>query len=187
MNARKLIIGIAALIAAAITSAGCYTIIKHPTMTTIQGDDAEGTTESYTHVEADRDCMRCHTDYGTYPYGYYYGYYPDYYWSNPKWGSYYAYPWWWEEYWYNDSPVAVDTVDQIARPEQRRGLTPPYSRGVDPIFNPLPNLPTTNTPPVVGGGGGSTTGGGGGTVTPPPTNTDDGKKEEQKPPRRRGK
>ncbi|MBK7092159.1 MAG: hypothetical protein IPH59_10675 [bacterium] len=185
MNARNLIIGIAALIAAAITSAGCYTIIKHPTMTATHSDEGEGTSETYTHVEADRDCMRCHTDYGTYPYGYYYGYYPDYYWSNPNWGSYYAYPWWWEDYYDNDKIVA-DTVDQIARPEQRRGLTPPYSRGVDPIFNPPPTLPTPGTPPVVGGSGGSTTGGGG-TVTPPPTNTDDGKKEEQKPPRRRGK
>lgn len=186
MNTRNLMIGIAALLAAAITSAGCYTIIKHPTMTATHSEDNSDSTESYTHVDADRDCMRCHTDYGSYPYGYYYGYYPDYYWTNPKWGSYYEYPWWWEDYWYKDKPALVDTVDQIARPEQRRGMLPPYTRGVDPILNPPPFTPGTTNPPVVGGSGGTTTGGGG-TVTNPPTNTDDGKKEEQKPPRRRGK
>ena len=45
MNARNLIIGIAALIAAAITSAGCYTIIKHPTMTATHSDEGEGSSE----------------------------------------------------------------------------------------------------------------------------------------------
>lgn len=186
MKARNLIIGIAALLAAAITSAGCYTIIKHPTMTSTHSGEASDSTETYTHVEADRDCMRCHSDYGTYPYGYYYGYYPEYYWTNPNWGSYNAYPWWWEDYWYNDKPAVGDTVDQIARPEQRRGMLPPYTRGVDPILNPPPFTPGPTNPPAVGGGSGTTTGGGG-TVTNPPTNTDDGKKEEQKPPRRRGK
>ncbi|MGB5105289.1 MAG: hypothetical protein WBP29_04010 [Candidatus Zixiibacteriota bacterium] len=187
MRAKKIIIGITALLALAITSLGCYTIIKHPAMTVEQ--ETDDSSSSYSHGDADRDCMRCHQDYGTYPYGYYYGYYPDYYWSNPNWGSYYAYPWWWEEYWYSDksgggASVPVDTVDQVSQPDRRRGIAPPYSRGADPILNPPP-FNSGNTTPTVGGTGGTTTGGG--AIVTPPANTDDGKKEEQKPPRRRGK
>ena len=185
MRAKKVIIGITVLIALAITSLGCYTIIKHPVMNSEQ--ETDDSSSSYAHGEADRDCMRCHKDYGTYPYGYYYGYYPDYYWSNPNWGSYYAYPWWWEDYWYGSSgggTVPVDTVDQIQHPERRRGIAPPYTREGDPILNPPP-FPGNPTTPTIGGSGGTTTGGG--TVVTPPANNDDGKKEEQKPPRRRGK
>ncbi len=185
MNAKKLMIGIAALLAVAITSLGCYTIIRHPSMTTAEEQASADNSSSYAHGKADRDCLRCHQDYSDYPYGHYYEYYPDYYWSNPNWGSYYAYPWWWEDYWYEDNGnAAVDTVDVVGSPERRRGLAPPYTRGADPLLDPPPFSPGSTTP-IVGGSGGTSTGGG--TVVTPPTNTDDGKKEEQKPPRRRGK
>jgi hypothetical protein len=189
MNAKSVIIGIAALLAAAITSSGCYTIIRHPSVADDR-DQAESSdsSPSYSHGEADHDCMRCHQDFATYPYGYYYSYYPDYYWTNPRWGDYYAYPWWWEDYWYGNSggsDAPADTINTTDKPDRRRGIAPPYTRGADPRIDPPP-FNSGNTPPVVGGSGGTTTGGG--TVVTPPGNTNDGdKKEETKPPRRRGK
>ena len=187
MNAKRVIIGITALIAAAITSAGCYTIIRHPSVGESSDlSESSDTSPSYTHDAADYDCVRCHQDFASYPYGYYYRYYPEYYWTNPRWGDYYAYPWWWDDYWYSSSGSgSADTVNSIDRPEHRRGIVPPYSRGADPRVDPPP-FNSGNTTGVTGGSGGTTTGGG--TVVTPPGNTNsDDKKEETKPPRRRGK
>lgn len=85
-----LIIGL--IITLIILLSGCYTILKHPA--------AE---ENYTSHDYQADCVSCHADYNEYPYGYFYGQYPDYWWTTPRWGRYYAYPWWWDNYWYDAS------------------------------------------------------------------------------------
>lgn len=191
MNARQLIIAITIAIALAITSIGCYTIIRHPSMDAQQYEESSAAEETgYTHSSDDRDCVRCHQDFAQYPYGHYYEYYPEYYWDYPKWGDYYAYPWWWDGYWYSGrgTGVAVDTVDKIARPDRQRGIVPPYSNGTGtnnltpPTFNA-----GSSTPPVVGGSSGGTTTGGSTGTPPPTTNEDKAKKEDTKPPKRRGK
>jgi uncharacterized membrane protein YgcG len=185
MHTRKIFIAVTLLIAAAIVSLGCYTIIRHPE---VQSSRASVDSESYAHSDQDRDCMRCHQDYSEYPYGYYYSdYYPDYYWTHPRWGSYYAYPWWWDHYWYKDNydfePIPGD-YESGDRPDRRRqGMTPPYTRGVDPSFPPPPP-PSFNPGTSGGGSGGSATGGnsGGGNSG----SSGEEEKKEEKPPKRRG-
>ena len=101
---------------------GCYTVLMHPQ---VQGEE-EATVE-HTGEYYREHCTDCHGDYHNYPYGYYYGYYPDYYWSNPRWGHYYAYPWWWDRYWWDSDESNVETVPQSdEKAERRRGLEPPY-------------------------------------------------------------
>lgn len=193
MNAKQILIAVVIAIALAITSIGCYTIIRHPSMDTMTEVSPEATTQAgYNHSPGDYDCVSCHRDYAEYPYGFYYNPLPEYYWEYPRWGDYYAYPWWWDDYWYNSSgspsSVVIDTVDKIARPERQRGLPPPYVTGAEPL---IPSLPTfnsgSNPPPVITNPNtGTTTGGNTGTT--PPTNTGkDDKKEDTKPPKRRGK
>jgi hypothetical protein len=191
--ARKLIIMALILVASAITSYGCYTIIRHPSTLTTETTQEDA---AYQHQEGDRDCVRCHQDYQQYPYGYYYGYYPEYYWNYPRWGSYYAYPWWWDSYYegsaYNKGGITTEPANSVTgeKPSTRRGLEPPYSR--DSFLNtPLPELPppTFNAgggnPPASGGTTGTATGG---TVTnPPDKGKDTPKKEDTKPPKQRGK
>ena len=182
---KKLIVLITMILAAVIVFHGCYTIIKHPSI--MQGE-AEVDSD---HAGGNRDCVSCHQDYHQYPYGYYYSYYPDYYWNYPRWGGYYAYPWWWDNYWYKtDNTTEGTSTRQGDKPARRRGMEPPYARDImtkpvtdstlpPPIFNS-----GTTTPPVIAPGGGTSTGG---TVTNPPDKPkDEPKKEEQKPPKRRG-
>ncbi|KPL05068.1 MAG: hypothetical protein AMJ73_02525, partial [candidate division Zixibacteria bacterium SM1_73] len=80
-----------------------------------------------------------------YPYGYYYGFYPNYYWSYPSWGHYYAYPWWWDRYWwdYDDDAEYIPVSEEKA--ERRRGLEPPYV--------PAGGIPASfiSTPPSISG------------------------------------
>ncbi len=82
-----------------ILTSGCYTILQHP--------DSEA---HYVAEDYQADCLGCHTEYHEYPYGYFYGNYPDYWWSNPRWGQYYAYPWWWDNYWYDGGKQHVQQV-----------------------------------------------------------------------------
>ncbi len=110
-----------------LTLGGCYTILSHP-----------GSEESNAKIEQSADCLSCHTEYHEYPYGYYYGYYPEYWWSSPRWGHYYAYPWWWDYYWPENTG---DNNDEQLAPRSSRGekavrresLRPPYSSGVTSI------------------------------------------------------
>jgi hypothetical protein len=104
------------------TIAGCYTILKHPAVQ-----------EDYTAQDYQHDCVSCHSDYREYPYGYFYGDYPDYWWSTPRWGHYYAYPWWWDHYWYDNNGAGDndnETTDRSQEGEKavrRDDLRPPYS------------------------------------------------------------
>ncbi|MEZ5358687.1 MAG: hypothetical protein R3F48_07610 [Candidatus Zixiibacteriota bacterium] len=72
--------------AAALIAPGCYTMISHP-------KDEYGYTASQSS-----DCLRCHSDFAEFPYGYYYSPYPDHWWVYEKYGMFYAYPWWWTFY-----------------------------------------------------------------------------------------
>jgi hypothetical protein len=67
-------------------TAGCYTVLRHPTGSEIVSG------EPYY-----RSCADCHADAEYYhpysSYGYGYGY------SNSSWRSYYGYPWWYDNYW----------------------------------------------------------------------------------------
>jgi hypothetical protein len=116
---------------------GCYTVLMHPQ---VQGEE-EATVENSGEYYREH-CTDCHGDYHNYPYGYYYGYYPNYYWSSPRWGHYYAYPWWWDKYWWssNDEVESVPKSDE--KVERRRGLEPPY---VPEDKTPVPfiNVPST--------------------------------------------
>ncbi|RKX23419.1 MAG: hypothetical protein DRP51_00400 [Candidatus Zixiibacteriota bacterium] len=123
---RLFFISIAICFLALLTS-GCYTILQHPS------SEANYTAENY-----QADCLECHADYHEYPYGYFYGQYPDYWWSTPRWGRYYAYPWWWDNYWYDGSYRHTrDYSDDEPSPRSTRGkkverrdvLRPPYSVG----------------------------------------------------------
>lgn len=123
----KLIILATAIILIALVTSGCYTILQHP------ASEANYSAEDY-----QSDCLECHTDYHEYPYGYFYGHYPDYWWSSPRWGRYYAYPWWWDNYWYEGSyRHTQDYNNDDASPRSTRGkkverrdvLRPPYSAG----------------------------------------------------------
>jgi len=82
-------------------NAGCYTVLKHPTGSSVV---QEGT--NY------RSCSDCHADAAYYhPYGHpYYSYGSSHY----GWGSYYGAPWWYDDYWwwdpgYDHEPPRVET------------------------------------------------------------------------------
>jgi hypothetical protein len=110
------------LVIVGVFTIGCYTVLMHPQ---VQGEE-EATVE-HTGEYYREHCTDCHGDYHNYPYGYYYGFYPDYYWSSPRWGHYYAYPWWWDRYWWNYDESNVETSPQSdEKAERRRGLEPPY-------------------------------------------------------------
>jgi len=130
---------------------GCYTILKHPITS------EEGGSSSAHHQEYYRDrCLECHTDYGSYPYGFFYGEYPDYYFEYPRLGYYYAYPWWWDHYWYDDDVRRVDENGNPIEPGERAGrrgsLAPPYVGGA-------PAVPSTGGT-YIAPGAGATKGGG---------------------------
>lgn len=125
----------------AIMGIGCYTVLTHP------GVQGEGEEAAYTGQYYREHCTDCHQDYHNFPYGFYYGYYPDYYWSNPRWGHYYAYPWWWDNYWGNDYNNENGGVEQppasAEKAERRRGLEPPYVRPEGTSSTPY--VPPTTT------------------------------------------
>ena len=151
---------------AILTLAGCYTILKHPEVQ-----------ENYTSTDYQHDCVRCHADYQEYPYGYFYGDYPDYWWSAPRWGHYYAYPWWWDNYWYDQEDIDHSQQDNSPRPDagekavRRNSLRPPYSTELQ-----SPGVPSISPQQP----GGSQPGTVGGKANPPESATDDKKKDEQK-------
>jgi hypothetical protein len=81
-----------------LVSAGCYTVIKHPTGSNV-----------VQHDSFYRSCADCHADASYYhPYGHpYYSYGRSHY----GWSGYYGYPWWYDDYWwwdYGDSDSGGD-------------------------------------------------------------------------------
>jgi len=133
---------------------GCYTILIHP-------DSGEG----YTSRDYQDACVDCHTDYNDYPYGYFYGdHYPDYWWSTPRFGHYYAYPWWWDYYWSpsegyygedggnNDTFVPRSSTGEKATRRNSGSMRPPYVQDQD-----MPTIPNITRGGSSGGSRGTTT------------------------------
>jgi hypothetical protein len=126
---RKLTV-VLAISALMLLISGCYTILQHPASET-----------NYDAEDYRADCLGCHADYHEYPYGYFYGNYPDYWWSSPRWGYYYAYPWWWDNYWYDGSrKYSRDNDDEYSprsssgeKVVRRDALRPPYTMGTTSI------------------------------------------------------
>lgn len=142
----KLIIISITIVLIALLTTGCYTILQHP-----------ASEVNYTSEDYQADCLGCHTDYHEYPYGYFYGEYPDYWWSTPRWGQYYAYPWWWDNYWYDDSYRQTrDYHDDEPSPRSTRGkkverrdtLRPPYSIGTKSLGRSNGSGNIGNSPPT---------------------------------------
>jgi hypothetical protein len=65
---------------------GCYTVLKHPTGSSVVQED--------TYY---RSCADCHADAA-----YYHPYSQPYYSSHYGWGSYYGSPWWYDDYYWYD-------------------------------------------------------------------------------------
>jgi len=125
------------LIIVGVFAIGCYTVLTHPR---VQGEEEERI--EHTGAYYREHCTDCHVDYHSYPYGYYYGFYPDYYWSYPRWGRYYAYPWWWDRYWWDYDNDAEYVPISEEKAERRRGLEPPYvpeSRTPAPFISEPPS------------------------------------------------
>jgi hypothetical protein len=145
------------LILVGVFAIGCYTVLMHPQVQGEGEQQVENTGQYYRE-----HCTDCHTDYHNYPYGYYYGYYPDYYWSSPRWGHYYAYPWWWDRYsWGNDNnDNGVESVPKSdEKVERRRGMEPPYvpQSGTPAPFISIPPQTNEGQPLQIGNEGNSTT------------------------------
>jgi len=162
------------------SSAGCYTVLQHPAVE-----------EYYTQSDYQVACIDCHSDYHEYPYGYFYGYYPDYWWDTPRWGRYYAYPWWWDHYWFDDVRYYHDDdYDGNLSPrsssgkkvERRSTLSPPYSHGTTTIQRSTGSVSS-------GSGSGSSTGKKSGDTgqTKTKEETNEQKEDEKKAVRRGGR
>ncbi len=67
-------------------NAGCYTVLRHPTGSTVVQED--------TYY---RSCADCHAD-ATY----YHPYSQPYYSSHYRWNAYYGSPWWYDDYYWYD-------------------------------------------------------------------------------------
>lgn len=122
-----LMIFIAALVM--VTTAGCYTLLHHP------GDE-----ESYSVTRGSNDCISCHPDYHE-DYGFSHYYYPDYWSSYDRWGQFYAVPWWWDYYWYDDEYYRYGSGSDGTSPRSPNAepAVRPGSRFED---NTLTNVPT---------------------------------------------
>jgi hypothetical protein len=137
------------LIMVGVFAIGCYTVLMHPQ---VQGE--EEATIDHTGEYYRQHCTDCHGDYHNYPYGYFYGYYPDYYWSSPRWGHYYAYPWWWDTYWSNNDNGVESVPKSDEKAERRRGLEPPYvpqQSGTPAPFIVVPPSESEEQPVQIGG------------------------------------
>ncbi len=133
---------------------GCYTILVHP-------DTGEG----YTSRDYQDACVDCHTDYNEYPYGYFYGdHYPDYWWSAPRFGHYYAYPWWWDYYWspsegyYGEDDNGGDNGNFVPRTSTGQKAVRRGSGSMRPPYVQDPDMPATIPNITRGGSSGGTRG-----------------------------
>ena len=97
-------------------TAGCYTVLKHPTGSHVV---QEG---SYY-----RSCADCHADASFYhPYGHrYYSYGRSHY----GWSGYYGYPWWYNDYWWWDNDDHHDYDHDYDPPDVEEGQRHLWSSG----------------------------------------------------------
>jgi hypothetical protein len=87
-------------LAAALSGAGCYTMLRHPEVQDLATEEGDR-----------KSCADCHSDaefYHDVTYGdaSWYSTYPE------PWAAYYEYPWWYDDYWYVAPPdggtISVD-------------------------------------------------------------------------------
>ncbi len=89
-------------------NAGCYTVLQHPTGSSVV---QEG---SYY-----RTCADCHADAAYYhPYGRSYSRYGR---SHYRWNDYYGYPWWYDDYWWWDDHDYDDHDNDYDGPDVETG------------------------------------------------------------------
>jgi hypothetical protein len=153
---------------------GCYTILQHPITENEGPERVEGDAHSQEYYR--QNCLDCHADYATYPYGYFYGFYPEYYFENPRWGYYYAYPWWWDRGWYSqDAAVGPDSLGAVGatKAERRGGMAPPYVDRAPAVSVPSTGVGGYRAPSseAASGKGGTGTGPGGAGPGTTPTKT----------------
>jgi hypothetical protein len=137
-----------------VTLAGCYTLLRHPTVLEERSDST-----GYDHASG-YACTDCHNNlydhhwdhrwsggYGLWG-GYWGGFYPYRYYPSSPWSRYYWEPWWsgWGGWYYNPPPYSPGTPapEPPDRPQTRRALPP------SPSGNPAPP-PTMNPPPPTQG------------------------------------
>jgi hypothetical protein len=96
---RKHLILQISLIIVLMIAAGCYTVISHP-----------GEEDGFVDRSGDYD------NYSE-DYGYTHFYYPGYWTVHPRWGRFYATPWWWDYYDYYETEYYNDDADS-PRPAQ---------------------------------------------------------------------
>ena len=118
-----------ALAMALIAGFGCYTMVRHPGPDEVSFDNA-----------GSQSCLDCHAgaeyDHWTDPY--YSAFYNE---APSTWGSYYAHPWWYNEYWYRVPGAAPkDAQDTHGRPVWNRGAPTPYVPTVSGSATPAPAL-----------------------------------------------
>ncbi len=94
----------ALLILSLLVTAGCYTVLQHPTGSDIVAED------SYS-----RGCDDCHADASYYHPYYRYGS------SHYRWSGYYGYPWWYDDYWYWGNDDYYDDYYDGEGPDVERG------------------------------------------------------------------
>ncbi|MBN2226753.1 MAG: hypothetical protein JW763_05265 [candidate division Zixibacteria bacterium] len=170
-----------------VMTAGCYTVIMHPV-----------SDEDYTQHDYQQDCLSCHPDYHEYPYGYFYGNYPDYWWDTPRYGHYYAYPWWWDHYWYrgggqvntgDNDDTGSPRSEEAMKASRRDALRPPYTTGAMPTAITRGTTTTTESGRMSGSSAGNSTGtsDNNSSSTKTETKTKDEQEKEKKASRRDGR
>ena len=104
------------IVLALLAGFGCYTMVRHPCPDDVSFNDS-GSGAS--------NCLDCHAgadyDHWTDPY------YTEFYNFTPStWGSYYAHPWWYDEYWYRVPGGHRDSTIVGGRHGWDRGQPQPY-------------------------------------------------------------
>jgi len=92
-------------------NAGCYTVLRHPTGSSVVQED--------TYY---RSCADCHADAA-----YYHPYSEPYYSSHDRWGGYYGSYWWYDDYWCWDP--CYDYDDDYIGPQVETGGRHLWSTG----------------------------------------------------------
>ena len=81
------------LLGAAVSGAGCYTLVRHPSVTELTSTEGERKACADCHADAEFYHETAYGDEG------WYDYYPE------PWAGYYEFPWWYNDYWYVAPPV----------------------------------------------------------------------------------
>jgi hypothetical protein len=128
---------VAASLFASLFSAGCYTVLKHPNSADLV-DESNG---------ARRECYDCHAGADAYhfedPF-----FVPSYRYYPSSWYDYYARPWWYSDFWYENHPGESPSVDTEGRHLWTRP-TPgaPANGDLPPVIGPAPQVSSSGGAP----------------------------------------